>query len=130
MPPRLDGPTGEEKDVEDIILELKGRGMAGKVLVFHCLDNGTFFSMNKTGGTSLPRRDKSDGIFHIPGRLIVASGYALELMLDNVMKISRAVEPSMTVIITPMPRFWTLAVTHTRRARDQGGAGQAAQGSQ
>jgi len=94
-----------EKDVDDIILELRGRGMAGKVLVFHCLDNGTFFSMNKTGGTSLPRRDKSDRIFHVPGRLIVASGYALELMLDNVMKISRAVEPSMTVIITPMPRF-------------------------
>jgi uncharacterized membrane protein YgcG len=69
------------------------------------MDNGSFFSMNKTGGSSLPRKDKKDKIYHIEGKLVVANGYSLELMTDQMGRIVNKVKPGLAVIVTPMPRY-------------------------
>jgi hypothetical protein len=92
-----------EKDVSDAIAELKSMGMERKVLIFHCMDNGCFFSMNRTGGSSLPKRVNKK--YHIPGKLVVASGGALEMMTDEMARVIKEVKPLLTVVITPMPRY-------------------------
>ncbi len=35
-----------EEDVDSLIGELKEQGMQGKILVLHCMDNGSFFSLS------------------------------------------------------------------------------------
>jgi hypothetical protein len=61
--------------------------------------------MNKTGGASLPRNDKKDKRYNIEGKLVVANGYSLELMTEQIGKIVNTVKPSLTVIVTSMPRY-------------------------
>jgi hypothetical protein len=39
-----------EKDMDGLIAQLGSENNDHMVLVFHCMDNGSFFSMNKTGG--------------------------------------------------------------------------------
>jgi hypothetical protein len=39
-----------EKDTDGLIEQLETDSNKHKVLVFHCIDNGSFFSMKKTGG--------------------------------------------------------------------------------
>jgi hypothetical protein len=92
-----------EKDVSDGIAELRSMGMEKKVLVFYCMDNACFFSMNRTGGSSLPKR--VGRTYHIPGKLVVASGYSLEMMTDEMAKVIREVKPLLAVVVTPMPRY-------------------------
>jgi hypothetical protein len=94
-----------EKDVNGLIGQLSLASNEHTVLVFHCMDNGSFFSMNKTGGSSLPRKDKKDKRYHIEGKLVVANGYSLELMTDQIGKIVNKVKPGLAVIVTPMPRY-------------------------
>jgi hypothetical protein len=83
-------------------------GMERKVLIFHCMDNGCFFSMNRTGGSSLPKRVNKK--YHIPGKLVVASGGALEMMTDEMARVIKEVKPLLTVVITRCRGIWTPAV--------------------
>jgi hypothetical protein len=94
-----------EKDTDGLIEQLGSDSNDHMVLVFHCMDNGSFFSMNKTGGSSLPRKDKKDKIYHIEGKLVVANGYSLELMTDQMGRIVSKAKPGLAVIVTPMPRY-------------------------
>ena len=83
---------------------LKDVGMDKKVLVFHCMDNGSFFSTDRCGVSKLPR--KSGGRYHIEGKLVVATGHALELtLIDQMARVASAVKPGLTVIISPVPRY-------------------------
>jgi len=85
-----------EKYVDGLIEQLLAvENNEHTVLVFHCMDNGSFFSMNKTGGSSLPRKDKKDKLYHIEGKLVVANGYSLELMTDQMGKIVSKVKPGL-----------------------------------
>jgi hypothetical protein len=45
-----------EKDVRELVNALKEADMSKQVLVFHCMDNGSFFSMDRCGGSSLPKK--------------------------------------------------------------------------
>jgi hypothetical protein len=92
-----------EKDVSDGNAELKSMGMEKIVLVFYCMDNACFFSMNRTGGSSLPNRVGK--IYHIPGKLVVASGYSLEMMTEEMARVIREVKRMLAVVVTPMPRY-------------------------
>jgi hypothetical protein len=92
-----------EKDVSDGITELKSMGMEKKVLVFYCMGNACFFSMNRTGGSSLPKRVGKT--YHIPGKLVVASGYSLEMKTEEMARVIREVKPMLAVVVTPMPRY-------------------------
>jgi hypothetical protein len=67
------------------------------------MDNACFFSMNRTGGSSLPKRVGKT--YHIPGKLVVASGYWLEMLTDEMARVIREVKPMLAVVITPMPRY-------------------------
>ncbi len=61
-----------EKDVQELVSALKESDMSKQVLVFHCMDNGSFFSMDRCGGSSLPK--KMNNAYHITGKLVVVSG--------------------------------------------------------
>jgi microcompartment protein CcmL/EutN len=106
-----------EKDVEDLIKELSDTDMKGKVLLFHCMDNSTYMSMDRTGGSSLPK--KESGIFHIPGKLIVASGYALEQMVETMLRIAGKVKPGLVEIVLPMPRYLAPCCEKHRQGRTE-----------
>ena len=92
-----------DKDIKDLLSELKEVDMTNQVLVFHCMDNGTFFSMDRMGGSTLPA--KVSGKYHIKGKLVVASGYALEMMVERMAEVAKEVKAGLTVVITPMPRY-------------------------
>ncbi len=92
-----------EEDVDSLIGELKEQGMQGKILVLHCMDNGSFFSLSRSGVSSLPT--KKDRQYHIPGKLVVATGYTLENMVAQMLRIVQEVGPDLAFIITPMPRY-------------------------
>jgi hypothetical protein len=68
--------------VESLIGELK-------VLIFHCIDNGSLFSLSKSGVSSLPT--KKDRQYHIPCKLVVATGYTLENMMEQMLRIAAEV---------------------------------------
>ncbi len=92
-----------EKDVTSLVADLRVEGMQRKVLIFHCMDNGSFFSMSRSGVSSLPV--KKDRKYHIPGKLVVATGCTLELMVEQMLGVAEEVRPDLTIIITPMPRY-------------------------
>jgi hypothetical protein len=92
-----------EKDVRELVNALKETDMSKQVLVFHCMDNGSFFSMDRCGGSSLPK--KKNNAYHITGKLVVASGYALELMVEQMAHIVKEGKVGTAVVITPMPRY-------------------------
>jgi hypothetical protein len=92
-----------EEDVASVIVDLKSDGMQGKVLILHCMDNGSFFSMSRSGVSSLPV--KKDRKFHIPGKLVVATGCTLEMMVEQMLRVADEVRPDLTIIVTPMPRY-------------------------
>jgi hypothetical protein len=92
-----------EKDVKELISSLKEVDMSKQVLLFHSMDNGVFFSMDRNGGSSLPK--KVSRMYHIPGKLVVASGYALEMMTEQMAMVVKETKPGMVVVITPMPRY-------------------------
>ena len=71
--------------MRELVNALKEADMSKQVLVFHCMDNGSFFSMDRCGGSSLPK--KKNNAYHITGKLVVASGYALELMVEQMAHI-------------------------------------------
>jgi hypothetical protein len=89
--------------VTSLVADLRVEGMQGKVLIFHCMDNGSFFSMSRSGVSSLPV--KKDRKYHIPGKLVVATGCTLELMVEQMLGVAEEVRPDLTIIITPMPRY-------------------------
>ena len=92
-----------EKDTDGLIAQLGSESNDHMVLVFHCMDNGSFFSMNKTGGpASLGKIRRTKFII---GKLVVANGYSLELMTDQMGQIVSRVKPGLAVIVTPMPRY-------------------------
>jgi hypothetical protein len=92
-----------DKDIKELLSELKDVDMTSQVLVFHCMDNGSFFSMDRMGGSTLPA--KVSGKYHIKGKLVVASGYALELMVERMAEVIKEVKAGLTVVVTPMPRY-------------------------
>ncbi len=106
-----------KKDVVDLTGELRSKDLAGEVLVFHCMDNGTFFSMEGHGGSTLPK--KISGKYHIPGKLVVASGYALELMVEKMADMAKEVKPGMVVVITPMPRYLDACCEEHNKGRSE-----------
>jgi uncharacterized membrane protein YgcG len=83
--------------------ELKNNGLEGKVLVLHCLDSGIYFSMDMNGGLSLPLKEK--GRYHIPGKLVIASGESLSLIMEQLLPFIKELRTAATVVVTPLPRF-------------------------
>jgi uncharacterized membrane protein YgcG len=59
--------------------------------------------MSRSGVSSLPV--KKDRKYHIPGKLVVATGCTLELMVEQMLGVAEEVKPDLTIIITPMPRY-------------------------
>jgi hypothetical protein len=86
-----------EEDVDSLIGKMKDQGMQGKVLILHCMDNGSFFSLSRSGVSSLPT--KKDRQYHIPGKLVVATGYTLENMVEQMLRIVRETGPDLAFIV-------------------------------
>ncbi len=106
-----------EKDVKELVSSLKGVDMTKQVLLFHSMDNGVFFSMDRNGGSSLPK--KISNAYHIPGKLVVASGYELEMMAEQMAYIAKETKPGLVVVITPMPRYLDLCCAEPNDGRSE-----------
>ncbi len=85
--------------MKELVSSLRNVDMSKQVLLFHSMDNGVFFSIDRNGGSSLPR--KISNAYHIPGKLVVASGYALEMMAEQMATIAKETKPGLVVVITP-----------------------------
>jgi hypothetical protein len=48
---------------------------------------------------------KKERKFHIPGKLVVATGSTLKMMVEQMLKVADEVRPDLTIIITLMPRY-------------------------
>ena len=44
-------------------------------------------------------------MYHIPGKLVVASGYVLEQMVETMVKVGMAVKPALIEVVLPVPRY-------------------------
>jgi hypothetical protein len=52
--------------VENVVNRLDEECKEGDILLIQWLENSSFYMFNgETGGMDLPKRDESDGIFHI-----------------------------------------------------------------
>ncbi len=58
-----------EKDVKELISSLTEVDMSKQVLLFHSMDNGVFFSMDRNGDSSLPKKMNGS----VPRRLFFAA---------------------------------------------------------
>ena len=92
-----------EGDVEKALEGLRVPEVEKDILVFYCLDNSSVFSMDRAGGSSLPK--KVGKAYHIEGRLVVVTGFTLEMLVESMLKIVKAARPALTIIVTPMPRY-------------------------
>ncbi len=41
----------------------------------------------------------------MPGNLVVATGYMLEMMVEQMLQVAEEVRPALSIILTPMPRY-------------------------
>ena len=46
-----------------------------------------------------------DKKYHVTGKLVVASGYVLENMVDQMARIAKEVKAGLVVVVTPVPRY-------------------------
>jgi hypothetical protein len=75
------------------------------ILVFHLLDNNIFQVKNVGGESHLPRKGP-DNIYHIEGRLTVASKDNVKEMFAAIMPIIKAGGDSRKIILGPLSRYW------------------------
>jgi hypothetical protein len=76
-------------------------------VVIYCLDNSSFCSANKDGQLSAITKLK-DGLYHVPGELVVVHEVTLAAAVTNLKRILVACGNRRVFIITPGPRIHTL----------------------
>ena len=75
-----------------------------EVVVYELLDNLVFLGRKLDGTTELPKRT-ADGIYHIPGELIVASKDVQYNLYKVIRPLLMAAGNRPLVIVTPFPRY-------------------------
>ena len=58
-------------------------------IIFHFLDSNIYFSSSEEGETTLPKRGE-DGVYHVPGELILADWPALKKIFYTALPLLRA----------------------------------------
>jgi len=89
--------------VEDPIEELKSGSSGDKALLFQRNDNGSYLYLDSSSGTSLPK--KVGKVYHIQKKLVVASRYVLDPMVNQILRIVGKIKPRVAVVILSMPCY-------------------------
>ncbi len=76
-------------------------------VVIYCLDNSSFCCANKDGQLSAITKLK-DGLFHVPGEIVVVHEVTLAAAVTNLKRILVACGNRRIFIITPWPRYLIL----------------------
>ena len=67
-------------------------------------DNSVYFSSSEAGETPLLKRG-GDGLYHIPGELVLADWAALKKIVNTALPLLRAGGKNKKIIISPLPRY-------------------------
>jgi hypothetical protein len=84
--------------------ELCGSLPVGAPVVIYCLDNSSFCCANRDGQLSAIAKQK-DGLFHVPGEIVVVHEVTLAAAVTNLKRLLVACGDRMVFIITPGPRY-------------------------
>ncbi len=86
------------------VSELCGSLPAGAPVVIYCLDNSSFCCANRNGQLSAITKQK-DGLYHVPGELVVVHEVTLAAAVTNLKRLLVACGDRMVFIITPGPCY-------------------------
>jgi hypothetical protein len=99
--------TGERIGILPQVSELCGSLPASAPVVIYCLDNSSFCCANSEGQLSAITKQK-DGLYHVPGELVVVHEVTLAAAVTNLKRLLVACGNRMVFIITPGPRYHTI----------------------
>jgi len=80
---------------------------ADTVIIYQMFDNSTYRSCTGPGLFALPRKDKTDGKYHVEGRLTLADRAAFKEIFNVAVPALRAGGDCRKIIITPLTRYLT-----------------------
>jgi hypothetical protein len=88
------------------ILELMGKvDLTDRVVIIYGMDNGTFYAEDEDGDRALPKPGK-DGIFHVKGKVEVATEKQVKGLVYNCGKILEILVENNKILVTPGVRFF------------------------
>jgi hypothetical protein len=77
------------------------------IVVFQIFDNNVYLAAQSDGSRSLPVRCKSDGTYHVPGRLELADHNLIKNLVNIATPLLRAAGECEKMILSPLPRYLT-----------------------
>jgi hypothetical protein len=83
--------------------ELSGYVARSEFVVLHCLDSSVFYELEKSGAMSIPAAGP-DGIHHVLGKVVVARGLQLEILLETVEPVLKQRSDLLTFLVCPTIR--------------------------
>jgi len=83
--------------------ELSSHVARSEFVVLHCLDSSVFYALEKSGAMSIPAVGQ-DGIYHVLGKVVVARGLQLEILLETLEPILKLRSDLLTFLVCPTIR--------------------------
>jgi hypothetical protein len=83
--------------------ELSGHVARAEFVVLHCLDSSVFYALEKGGAMSVPAAGQ-DGAYHVLGKIVVARGLQLEILLETVEPVLKLRSDLLTFLVCPTIR--------------------------
>jgi hypothetical protein len=72
-------------------------------VVLHCLDSSVFYALEKSRAMTLPAVGQ-DGIYHVLGKVVVARGLQLEILLETLEPVLKLRSDMLTFLVCPTIR--------------------------
>jgi lysophospholipase L1-like esterase len=85
-------------------LTIRQEGRQECPVILHCMDGSVFFAVGKNGAMNIPARGK-DGIVHVRGKVAVAKGLQLSLVLEQLEEFLVGRRDLLTILVCPSVRF-------------------------
>ncbi len=102
--------------VENVVNRLNEECKEGDILLIQWLKNSSFYMINgENGGMELPKRDETDGIFNVTGRVTVRKDMQLEILLDKLDSLLAWSPDTLKVLLCPLVRYLTDCCTDHQR---------------
>ncbi len=83
---------------------MKAEYREGDILLIQCLENSIFFFMlnGETGCMELPKKDDTDGIFHVTGKVTVSKDMQLDALLERLEPLLEWNQDGLKVLLCPL----------------------------
>jgi hypothetical protein len=75
------------------------------VVLYHMLDNSTFFVKTSEGGLLPIRKERRDGVYHVAGEVMVAPRELLTPTLTAMLPALAAGKADLRILLCPLPRY-------------------------